>query len=128
MRKHFADHFIWFSERDGWNHLYLYKTDGTLVKQLTSGDWVVTSYLGMDKKGKTVYVSGTKDSPIEKNIYAADIRSGKLTRLSPDHGTHSGIVSYSGDYVIDSYSSTEMAREYKIITKTGSTAQVLSTD
>lgn len=122
------DHFIWISEMDGWQHLYLYKTDGTLVKQITSGEWVVTNYLGIDKKGKTVYVSGTKDSPIEQNIYSVDIRSGKTTRLSPDHGTHNGIVSYSGEYAIDSYSSTEMAREYRIVTKSGSVAQTMLTD
>jgi len=120
--------FIWFSERDGWNHLYLYKTDGTLVKQLTTGEWVVTSYLGMDKKGKTVFVTGTKDSPIEQNIYAVEMKSGKTTRLSPDHGTHYGNVSFSGDFIIDTYSSTEMAREYKILSKSGDVVQTLLTD
>jgi dipeptidyl-peptidase-4 len=121
-------HFIWMSERDGFNHLYLYNTDGELVKQLTSGDWVVTNYLGMDKKGKTIFISTTMESPIEQNIYALDIRSDKMSRISPEHGTHTGSPSKSGDYVIDSYSSTEMAREYKILTKTGNIAQVLLTD
>ncbi len=122
------EQFLWMSERDGYQHLYLYTTDGDMVKQITSGDWVVTDYLGIDKKGKTVFITGTKDSPIEQNIYSVDIRTGKTTRLSPDHGTHNGIVSYSGEYVIDSYSSTEMAREYKILTKGGSVAQILLTD
>ena len=70
--------FIWISERDGYQHLYLYQSSGHLKKQLTKGDWVVTDFLGTDDKEKTIFFRGTKDSPIEKNIYSLNIRSGEI--------------------------------------------------
>ena len=119
------EQFLWFSERDNFQHLYLYNTDGTLLKQLTNGDWVVTEYLGTDEKEKIVFFKATKDSPIEQNIYSVEIKSGTITRLSPDHGTHRGMTSYSGEYIIDSYSSTDIASEYKILNSKGKEIQVL---
>jgi len=111
--------FIWMSERDGYQHLYLYNTTGKLVKQLTSGKWIVSEFLGLDSKEKKVFFRGTKTSPIEQHIYSVDIKSGKITRLSSDHGTHKGIPSFSGEYIIDSYSSTDVAREYKLLNGDG---------
>ncbi|MCB2221585.1 MAG: S9 family peptidase [Bacteroidetes bacterium] len=117
--------FFWFSERDGYNHLYLYDTDGNLIQQVTKGEWVVTDYLGMDEKGKQVFFKATKDSPIEQNLYGVELKSGKITRLSPDHGSHSGMVSHSGKYIIDAYSSTEVAREYKMLNDKGAVEFVI---
>lgn len=54
--------FIWQSRRDGWNHIYLYKTDGTLIKQLTQGDWEVTSIVKNDMKAGILYFTATKES------------------------------------------------------------------
>jgi dipeptidyl-peptidase-4 len=119
------DQFIWFSERDGWDHLYLYNTEGELIKQLTSGEWVVTRYLGEDLKGKTIYFNATKDSPIESNGYSMNLKNGKITRLTPDHGSHSVQPASSGKYFLDSYSSTDVAREYKLINQKGQTVRVI---
>jgi len=117
--------FIWMSERDGYQHMYLYNTTGKLVKQLTTGNWVVTEFLGLDSKDRKVFFKGTKTSPIEQNIYSVEIKSEKITRLSSDHGTHKGIPSFSGEYVIDSYSSTDVAREYKLLNGDGKVVRVL---
>jgi dipeptidyl-peptidase-4 len=123
------------SERDGYQHMYLYNTPGKLVKQLTSGNWVVKDFIGTDVKEKTIFFRGTKDSPIEKNIYSVEIRSEKITRISPDHGTHRAffgkgnnkhsVVSYSGEYIIDNYSSTDVASEYKLLDETGKVVRIL---
>ena len=117
--------FVWFSERDGFQHLYLYNTDGELLKQLTKGEWVVTEYLGTDEKEKTIFFTATKDSPIQQNIYSVEIKSGKITRISPDHGTHRGLVSFSGEYIIDIYSSTDVASEYKMLNSKGKLIRIL---
>ncbi len=117
--------FVWFSERDGYNHLYMFNTDGEMIKQLTKGNWVVTQYLGTDPKEKKIFFQATKESPLEKNIYSVEIKSGTITRLTPDHGTHSAMISYSGEYLIDSYSSTDIAREIKVGNSKGKTVQVL---
>lgn len=117
--------FIWFSERDGFQHLYLYNISGQMVKQLTSGNWIVTDLIGVSKDDKFAYFLGTKDSPIEQNIYKVEIKTGKITRLNEDHGTHNCLLSQSGNYLIDSYSSTDIAKEYKLIDSNGNILEVL---
>lgn len=122
------DEFIWVSERDGYNHLYLHSaTDGALIKQLTTGDWVVTGFLGFfgDRR---VYFLGTKENPLEQNIYAVDLKTGEITRISPDHGTHNALVSNNGKLILDYYSSTDVSREYKLLDQKGKVVRVLQKD
>jgi len=121
------DHFIWFSERDGWNHMYLYNTKGELIRQLTKGDWVVTNLLGFYGNDK-VWFKGTKESPLEKNIYTTNIESGKISRITPNHGTHSALINSTGKYIIDIYSNTIISREYKLLSKKGKTIRVIKED
>ena len=116
--------FIWFSECDGYDHLYLYNTEGKLIRQLTKGDWVVTDFMGYFGKDR-VFFKATKDSPLEQNIYSVNLKGGNLTRISPDHGTHSGRVSSNGKYIIDVYSNTETAREYKLLNYKGKEVRVI---
>ncbi len=123
--KNSSGRFVWFSERDGYDHLYLYDTEGELIKQLTKGKWVVTEYLGTDPKEKKIFFQATKESPLEKNVYSVEIKSGKITRITPDHGTHSVMINESGEYFIDSYSSTDVAREIKIENSKGKVIQTL---
>ncbi|NTV83033.1 MAG: S9 family peptidase, partial [Bacteroidales bacterium] len=66
--------FIWFSERDGYQHLYLYKTDGTLIRQLTQGEWMVTNLLGTDPKGTKAFFLATKNSPLNEDIFSVDLK------------------------------------------------------
>ncbi len=61
--------FLWFSQRDGWRHLYRYDRDGGLIRRITGGDWEARSLEGVDEQGGWVYVSGTYDSPVEDNLY-----------------------------------------------------------
>jgi dipeptidyl-peptidase-4 len=107
--------FLWFSERDGWQHLYLYNTEGTLIKQVTKGNWKVLSILGFDKNGKNVFISATKESPIERHAYKVNISSGKITKLTHQKGIHSLIANKDGNYFIDSYTSTTIPRNIDII-------------
>ncbi len=118
------DRFVWFSERDGFDHLYLYDITGKMLKQLTKGDWVVTGFLGWKGKDK-LFFKATKESPLQQNIYSLNIKSGKITRVTPDHGTHTALISPSGKYAIDIYSNTETAREYKLVDQKGKTIRVI---
>jgi dipeptidyl-peptidase-4 len=120
-----SSQFLWFSERDGYQHLYLYNVSGHLVKQLTSGNWVVSDIIGIDEDDKFVYFTGTMESPIEQNIYSVEIRTGKITRISKDHGTHIGLLSHSGDFIFDIYSSTDVTREYKLFDGAGNVIEIL---
>ncbi|NOX84590.1 MAG: S9 family peptidase [Chlorobi bacterium] len=129
FRPEHNDEFIWQSERDGYNHLYLFNTDGKLLKQLTKGDWVVTDFLGYYGKEKNeVWFLSTKTSPLQKNIYKVNIENGKITRISPDHGTHYALISKSGKYVIDIFSSTDITRKYQLVDSKGKTVRVIQKD
>ncbi len=121
------DEFIWNSRRDGWNHLYLYNTDGKLLKQLTKGKWEVTNVLGYFMKNK-VYFIATKESPLQQNLYSVDIRNGKVLRLSPDHGTHSAMVSKDGRYLLDVFSSMDVSRDYKLLNYHGKVVRTIQKD
>ncbi len=120
-----SNQFIWFSERDGYNHLYLFNTDGDLIKQLTKGDWVVTGLIGFDKNEKHIYFSSTKESPLENNIYSVNLKTGKIVKISQAEGTHRASFSKSGKYMIDIYSSLDVTREYSILDSKGKIRQIL---
>lgn len=122
------DQFIWYSKRDGWQHLYIYNTKGQFVQQLTEGDWTVTDFLGFDKEGKDLIIEGTKDSPIENHIYSVALKNGKLKKLTKEHGTHKGTLSPSGEYFFDTYSNTETARVYDIVDVNGKKSKELLRD
>lgn len=117
--------FIWFSQRDGFYHLYQYRTDGSPVKQLTRGEWVVTDFLGWDNRNRYIYFRATDPSPLERHLYRLDLNSGVRLRVTPDGGTHSGMISPDGRFVIDSYSAYQVpgrivlreigVREYKTL-------------
>ncbi|MEZ4686468.1 MAG: DPP IV N-terminal domain-containing protein [Bacteroidia bacterium] len=112
--------FLWFSERDGYDHLYLYDTEGNMKKQLTSGDWDVTDVLGTDASGETVFFMATKDSPLERHAYAVDVSSGKIRKITQEKGTHSCQLSADGKYLIDGFSSREVPYVQQVIqTKNG---------
>lgn len=119
------DRFVWFSERDGYTHLYLYSANGELIRQLTSGSWVVSEILGFDAKGEEIYYSSNEESPLCMNVYAVSISGGKSRRLTNGKGTHTAQVSTTGKYLIDNYQSTTVPREITIYTTTGKVVQSL---
>lgn len=99
--------FIWQSKRDGYNHLYLYDTKGILQKQLTTGYWDVTEVTGFDKSGENIYYVSTEVSPLDRHIYKLNIKTGNRTRISHEEGVHQPQLSYSGKYMLDTYSSLD---------------------
>lgn len=119
--------FIWQSERDGYNHLYLYNTDGQLIRPLTSGKWLVLSVLGFDEKGENVFIQSTEESPIEKHTYKVNIKTGKRTKLTQGKGMHNVALSENKRYLIDQYSNLNTPREIGMIdTKNGKRVSLLS--
>ena len=102
--------FIYQSNTAGYNHMFLYNTEGKLIKNLTSGDWMVTKVLGFDKTEKNLFYESTEISPTERHVYKLNMKSGKRVRLTKDAGYHSVKVSNSGSYIIDNYSSLNIPR------------------
>jgi len=100
---------LWFSQRDGWGHLYVYDaTTGELLEQLTSGAWAVADVLHMDEVGRWVYFTavGTTaaSDPYFELLYRVSLDGGEPQLLTPEDATHRITFSPSGDFFIDSYS------------------------
>jgi dipeptidyl-peptidase 4 len=106
--------FIWQSNRDGWNHLYLYSSNGTLIRQLTSGRWEVLDCNGFDAKGQKLFYTSTAESPITRNLYSLDMKTAISARLTPGTGIHDARVSDDGSMVIDIMSNTTTPRMINI--------------
>lgn len=119
------DQFIWFSERDGYNHMYLYSTKGELIRQLTVGKWVVKDFLGFSNDGKTAWYTSTAQSPLETQVYALELKNGRSVKLSYAPGTHGGLFSGDGKYFIDIYSNAQVSSETLILDNKGNLIQVL---
>ncbi len=118
--------FIWFSERDGYQHLYHYKTDGTLVRQLTKGPWVVTSLIGTDPKATKAFFLATKNSPLNEDIFSVELKTGVVHPLSLNTGVHSPLLSPDARYMLDIFSDTLVSREYAVIDTKGKVIQVIN--
>ncbi len=115
--------FIWQSERDGYNHLYLYNADGTLVKQLTKGNWVVTDFAGFDAKCTKVFYTATTESGITRNFYSVELKKGKITRITQGDGTHTAMLSSNGNYILDNFQNTAVPRNTYVIPTNGKAAK-----
>ena len=98
--------FIWASERTGFNHLYLYDSGGSLVRQLTSGEWQVDSIAGIDQKRGVIYFTGSKDGPTERHLYRVSIEGGEINRLTEESGTHIVTLDHGFTKFVDVFSDT----------------------
>lgn len=112
------DQFILLSERDGYQHMYLYTIGGQLVRQLTSGEYEVTDYYGTDASGKNFYYACNEGSPLEKYIYKVDA-SGKKTKLSAEKGWHEAEFSTGCQYYLDKYSNLTTPPVYTLCNASG---------
>ena len=110
-----ADKFIMQSQRDGYNHLYLYDKQGKLLSQLTSGPWVVQQMLGFNQKDKSIIIASNEKNAIQRNIYSVDIKTGKRKLLDNGRGVHRAELSESGRYLFDRYSEPDVPRNIDLV-------------
>ena len=102
------DQFLWFSLRDGYKHLYLYNTDGELIKQVTKGNYEVEGIIGFDAKAENLFIYANKDNPTGRAAYRVNLVTLEMTPITPTEGTHYVVVSADGTMVIDSYSAVNV--------------------
>ena len=107
--------FLWQSNRDGWNHVYLYDVTGKLIKQLTKGEWEVTEVKGFDPKAESLFYVSAEESPLTRNLYRLNLRTGKKDRLTKETAVHTVQVSTSGNAVLDSYSDATHPRVVQLV-------------
>ena len=119
--------FIMQSQKDGYNHLYLctlgkhgsrmaHNTESLEIKQLTQGKWVILDVLGFNTKRKSIIIASNEISPIQRNLFAVDVKTGKRTRVDETgDGWHNGMLSESGAFIFDKYSSPNVPNNIAIV-------------
>ena len=107
-----GDQFLWFSMRDGYKHLYLYNMDGTLVKQVTRGEYEVEDFIQFDKKGENIFIYANKDNLAGRDAYRVNLKKGTMECLTMQenglHGTHTIALNEQGTMWIDLWSSVDV--------------------
>ncbi|KIO53804.1 S9 family peptidase [Flavobacterium hibernum] len=118
--------FIWTSEKDGFNHIYVYDKTGKLKNQVTKGNWEVTSYYGFDEKTKTVFYQSTENGSINRDIYRIGLDGKNKVRLSKNTGTNAATFSPNFQFFINTFSSASQPTTYTLNeAKTGKEIQVI---
>ena len=115
-----ATKFVMQSQRDGYNHLYLYSTDGKLIRQLTKGEWVVMELIGFNEKAKGIIYASNEVHPIQRNLFTVNVKNGKRKALDNGRGWHNAQLSPSGRTLLDNYSEPDVPRKIVVTnTETG---------
>ncbi|KFC59664.1 peptidase S9 [Flavobacterium gilvum] len=118
--------FIWTSEKDGYNHIYLYDKNGKLKTQITKGNWEVTSYYGFDEKTKTIFYQSTENGSINRDIYRIGLDGKNKVRLSKNTGTNAATFSPNFQFYINTFSSASQPMTYTLNeSKSGKEIQVI---
>ncbi len=118
--------FIWTSEKDGFNHIYLYDKTGKLKNQITKGNWDITNYYGFDEKTGTIYYQSVENGSINRDVYSIKLNGSGKTRLTSATGTNAATFSPNFQYFINSYSSAKNTPKYTLNeSKTGNSIKTI---
>ncbi len=106
--------FIWTSEKDGFNHIYLYDNNGKLKNQVTKGNWEITKYYGLDEKTKIIFYQSVENGSINRDVYSISLDGKNKKRLSSNVGTNSATFSPNYQFYINSFSSSTIPTTYTL--------------
>ncbi|MBR1388038.1 MAG: DPP IV N-terminal domain-containing protein, partial [Prevotella sp.] len=124
-----ATKFVMQSQKDGYNHLYLFDTEGLELRQLTKGQWVVLEMLGFNRKTKSIIIESNEQHPLQRNLYAVSIANGRRTPLDNGQGVHYGSLSTTGTQLVDKHQAPTMPRCISLLsTASGKGSQLLQAD
>lgn len=111
--------FIIRSDRDGWSHLYLYESNGTMKKCLTKGDFDVTEFYGVDPTGGMMYYQAAKKTPMDREVYAYNMKKGTTVAISEEPGENSASFSKTFNYYVRKHSSVTHVPTYTVCDSKG---------
>jgi dipeptidyl-peptidase-4 len=117
--------FIMQSQKDGYNHLYIFDANGKELKQLTKGNWVVMDVLGFNKKQKTIIFKANKEHPLHHRLYSVNLK-GDIKQLETVDGVHNAVLSPSGNLLIDRFSTPTRPRVIDVVDLTSKTPRHLN--
>ncbi|RYF50160.1 MAG: S9 family peptidase, partial [Cytophagaceae bacterium] len=123
-----AQEFYWVSDRDGFAHLYRYDYTGKLLNAVTSGQWEVSYVHHIDPKARKVYFTSTEASPLERQLFVADIDGKNKRRLTTIPGKHTVNFSPNGQYFIDRYSNVSTPTQVELRDTKGQLIKALETN
>ncbi len=118
-------HFIITSERDGYNHIYLYDLNGKLVNQITTGSYDVVSVCSIDEKNSTIYYLSHESSPINQELYSINFKGKKKMQLSTKPGWYNASFSANSQYYISTFSDANSAPVYTLHANSGKLLKTL---
>ena len=107
--------FVMQSQKEGYNHLYIYNIGTGAIRQLTKGNFVVEDFCGFNTKNKSVIIATNEANPIQRNIYTVDVKTGKRKALDNGRGCHNASLSKSGQWIVDMYSEPDVPRNYDLV-------------
>ncbi|MBN2729256.1 MAG: DPP IV N-terminal domain-containing protein, partial [Bacteroidales bacterium] len=116
---------IMTSEKSGYNHIYLYDMDGKEKKQLTDGEWDISSVLGVDEENDLVYYMSFEDGPQNTMLYSVNLKSAKRSKISSEVGTHDVNFSNTYEYYIDEFSDANNPPSYTVRNSKGKKVNVM---
>jgi dipeptidyl-peptidase-4 len=117
--------FLWFSERDGWKHLYHLRADGSVIARVTAGEWEARELHGVDERAGTVFFSGTERSPIGLDVYRVGLDGRGRRRLSSAPGTHVASFAPSMARYVDTWSDIRTPPQARLHDAEGAERRVL---
>lgn len=117
--------FFFMSERNGWNHIYLYKADGTLVNQITTGSYDVTKFIGFDEKTNTIFYQSAETSPINRDVFSIKTDGTKKTKISKRKGTNIAWFSAGYQYFINCFSDADTPQIFTLCARNGKQIRTL---
>lgn len=120
-----GNQFIYVSEESGYNHIYLYKMSGEMVRQITEGDWEVTNYLGYNEDAGKIYYVSTEESPLQRHLYSINIDGSGKKKLSEGKGWNSVNMSRDYSYYIETNSAPDTPPKYTLHKGNGEEIRVL---
>ena len=117
--------FLWTSEKDGYNHIYLFQISGKMRRQVTKGKWEVTNFYGYSDRDKTLYYQSNEESPSRKSIYSISVFGSKKKLLSINSGTNNAMFSSNYKYFINTYSNANSPNLISLIDNQGNESRIL---
>jgi dipeptidyl-peptidase-4 len=108
------NNFIWTSEKDGFNHIYLFDKNGKLKNQVTKGNWEVTSYYGFDEKTKTIFYQSVENGSINRDVFRIGLDGKNKVKLSQSVGTNGATFSPNFQFFINTFSSATQPTSYTL--------------
>jgi dipeptidyl-peptidase 4 len=122
---------LWWSERDGWGHFYLYDGLGKLKNQITSGEYVTDQIAAMDEKTRTLYFTANGreagEDPYYTHLYRVGLDGSGMKLLTPGNSTHAVSWPDSGKFFADTYSKVDTAPKSVLLDGQGTQLAELET-